>query len=672
MNNKLYPRLAFENMGKHKKLYLPYIISAVITVGMFYIMTSLIFNRDIDGLRGASAIKEMLPFGSVIIGIFSCIFILYTNSFLMKQRTMELGLYNILGMEKRHIVKILFFESLYSFLFGLAGGLFFGILFDKLSGLLLLKLLQFDIIIGFHVSILGVIITAVCFSAIFLAGFVFNCLRLFRSNPIELLHSKNSGEKEPKTKIISAVFGFLFLGAGYTLAIVVTNPMKAIGIYFIAVLCVIIGTYLLFLSGSIAVLKLLKKNKKFYYQKNHFNTVSGMLYRMKQNAVGLANICILSTMVLVTISATVSLYVGAEYAVENQNPTDMRISVQFYEQYSEKYIKKIESGLKELMKQNNIDICHFMTYNHDEFTAYFDGTTLDADSLPNGNDENNHAVCFLTAEGYKALSGNNAVLKDNEVLIYATGAQLGDSFRLFNKEYKVVRYLDELKNLPAYYSYMRLNIDYIVVSDEQELTEIHNKYLSTKEMTKSVNHEIIFDLSGTDEEKLEAYHNIQDFMVTTRIECDESFWYTTTSKQDQRDGFYQIYGSLFYLGIVLGSLFLMVTVMIIYYKQISEGYSDRNRFEIMQKVGMSNDEVRKAIHSQVLTVFFLPLITAFIHLAFSFPITARVLLLIQNTDVKIFAVGLVATAIVFAVIYTVVYLITARTYYNIVSRQQNN
>lgn len=668
MNNVLYPRLAFTNMGKHKKLYLPYILSAVITIGMFYIMNSLQFNKDMHDVKGGSVLTEIFPLGIIVIGIFSLIFILYTNNFLMKQRTMELGLYNVLGMEKKHIAKIILFETLYSLFFSLAGGLGFGILFDKLSTLLLAKLIKLEVPIGFHISLEAIIITAAFFTAVFFINFLRNFMTVKRSNPIELLHGSSTGEKEPKTKILAAVFGALFLAAGYAIALLIQDPLQAILMYFVAVICVIIGTYLLFLSGSIAVLKLLRKNKKYYYNKKHFTTVSGLLYRMKQNAVGLANICILSTMVLVTVSATVALYAGTEYSINKSYPRDIQIDTEFNNNYDEKIVKQTTDCIKQYLADKNLTPKNILKYDNMQMRAYLAGADFDTDPLPTGNDP--VLLYLITAEGYKNLTGENAVLKNNEVLLLQNDDSIGDSFRIFNKEYKVVRHLDSFAFDPFSNTIM-INYKILVVSDRNEMLALREKYDSSRKADAdptAVTAKMMFDIDGTEEEKIAIYKNFYTALSDFGLLNDDDHSFSIQSKQDISYGFYQVYGSLFFLGIMLGTLFLMVTVMIIYYKQISEGYADRKRFEIMQKVGMSDREVKKSIHSQVLTVFFLPLITAFIHLAFSFPLTAKVLQMLQNADIFIFVLGLAGTAVVFAAIYTAVYLMTARTYYKIISK----
>lgn len=669
MSKTLYPRLALTNVKKNAKLYLPYIISSVFTVGMFYIMASLMFNEDLENVTGAGSLSQILPLGCVIIGIFACIFILYTNSFLMKRRNTEIGLYCVLGMEKRHIALIILFETLYAFVLSAVFGIAFGILFDKLSVLLLTKILRFGVLLGFHVSFKGICLTAGCFALIFFLSFVKNIIRIYKSDVIELLRGGKTGEKEPKTKLISAILGFAALIAGYTIALTVKNPLSAFSLYFVAVICVIAGTYLLFMSGSIAVLKMLKKNKSYYYNKRHFNAVSGMLYRMKQNAVGLANICILSTMVLVMVSATVALYAGVETAVKDSYPLDMSIRMEYSDFYSADGAGEFDRQMKEVIGENSINAKNYISYDcYEAWVKQKDGELI-ASYYPDEVSSDVHYLVLITSEGYKSITGENAVLGKNEALCCSLRAKLADTFTLCGDEYKIVRRIDKPETLTDY-SYTSFNVDYIVLSDESVLEHIYTAINEEMKNTVEyfVKHYIFFDIDGTDEDKQAAYTACNAAVSNFGKDRESSYSYSVALRDNEKEGFYEIFGSLLFLGIVLGLLFMIVTVMIIYYKQVSEGYADRERFIIMQNVGMSRDEVKSAIHSQVLTVFFLPLVTAFMHLAFSYPITSRVLALFQMSNTGVFALCLVITAAVFALIYMAVYMITARTYYKIVSK----
>ena len=666
MNNALYPKLAASNIAKHRKIYFPYIISSAVVCAMLYIMWAIHFDENICKLRGASYLTELINMGIIVIVIFSLIFLIYTNSFLMKQRTKELGLYNILGMEKRHICKIITFETLYSCVFGILAGIVSGIVFHKLVTLILFKIMKMDIQLGFFVSFKSILSSAAVLALIFGINLFFNIIKVYKTNPLDLMNSARTGEKEPKAKIISTALGVLFLGAGYIIAVTVNDPLDALTLFFIAVLCVIAGTYCLFISGSISLLKLLKKNKRYYYNKKHFTSVSGLLYRMKQNAVGLANICILSTMVLVMVSATVSLYAGAEDALKQRYPSDISIEYNGYEN-QEEISKKITNAVYEASEENGFEILDFSDLKYLSFAAVLkNGDTFETDNTSYSSTFSVQTLCIVTADEYKSLSGENAVLKDNQVIVHSNGTQLGDSFNLFGKRYDIVRKADEFKDI-SNYSAVLADIHYIVVADESVLNDIDESQLEAYEGNASeINHQITFNLNGTNEEKIQLSETITS-SVEKALE-GESAHCIIESRSVNRNDFYELYGSLLFLGIVLGSLFLMVTVIIIYYKQISEGYGDRERYVIMQKVGMSDSEVKSSVRSQVLTVFFLPLVTACVHLSFAFPIISKLLMLLQLNNTKIFALGLAATAVIFAVIYTLVYSVTARTYYKIVRK----
>lgn len=669
MNKLLYPRLAAVNMGKQKKLYIPYIISAVFTIAMYYIMCAVKGNEGLGEMRGALFLPEAISMGLIVIGVFACIFLLYTNSFLIKQRKKEFGLYNVLGMEKKHIAAIMFFETIYAFLISLVGGLAFGMLFDKLTSLLLYRLLKFEIKLGFYISFSGILYTAILFGGIFLINLIYNIIKVYRTKPVELLHGGNVGEKEPKAKIIPSILGVLFLGAGYTIAIVTESPLNAIPLFMVAVLCVIFGTYLLFMTGSIAALKSLKKNKKYYYNKKHFNSVSGMLYRMKQNAAGLANICILSTMVLVMVSTTVSLYTGTEDALQERYPKDIAVDVHCSQFNDEDQVEfhpeegnEMDLALRKKLQESGIRYQDYRRYQYICIIASWGGTQFHPEYFYGDSTE---VLYFFSADSYKTLTGKNAVLRDGEVLVYSEGGtQIGDSLSVMNKTYKVAGHTDSFTEIPTFYNVVK-GVHVIVVPDQTELQELFTLYTSARGQADIYHDVMDFNLTGTAEEKRAQGETLKHFVYDA---MSDKGYFSFDAREAQKAEYYEMNGSFLFLGIVLGLLFLIVTVMIIYYKQISEGYSDRERFLIMQKVGMSRAEVKGTIRSQVLTVFFLPLVTACIHLAFSYPIVSKLLRMFGLMNQTIFILSLAVTAAVFAVIYVIVYLLTARTYYKIVSQ----
>ena len=601
MNSMFYPKLAASNIKKNGKFYFPYILTCIGTVLMFYVMCFISYNPQIKKMPGGTSLLSMMAFGSVIIAIFSVIFLFYTNSFLMKRRKKELGLFNILGMEKRHIGKVLFLETLYIAVISLIGGLVCGILFSKLIILMLMKMLSFSSSIPFEISKRGVVTTIILFCGIFLLTLIVNQARIHLANPIELLRGGSVGEREPKTKWILALVGFLTLGSGYFIAITTKSPIDAITLFFVAVLLVIIGTYCLFTAGSIVLLKALRKNKNYYYKTKHFTSVSGMIYRMKQNAVGLANICILSTMVLVMISTTVCLYLGVEDALEYRFPADISIqkSYELNENFQGDYIKK--EALRRI-KEEGRSVKNIKEENYLSFSA---GRKDDSFIFEKNNNSiassKQHVLVFISANEYKSLTGKEADLNKNEVLIFSDPVKLGDSFELFEKTYTVKEELTEPPMESDYKAFL-VNTHFIVVADNNVLDDIYQGQKEVYgERASKMDYQLDLDMDGTDGEKIACYKKVKELGDYT------------SSRQATRKEFYSLYGGFLFLGIFLGILFLMATVLIIYYKQISEGYDDKERFEIMQKVGMSKEEVKRSIGSQVLTVFFLPIVAAGIH-----------------------------------------------------------
>lgn len=655
MNSWFYPKMAGVNIKKNGKFYFPYWLTFVCTVIMFYTMCYITFNQGLNELPGGESLKMILNLGCIVIGIFAVIFLFYTNSFLMKRRQKEIGLYNILGMEKKHIAKILFFETFMISATGIAAGLLTGILFSRLMQLSLCRLFNFDVKIRFTISGRGLLLSVVLFGMIFILTLLSNLTRIGMSKPIELLQGGNVGEKEPKTKWLLAVIGFACIFTGYYIAITTESPLAALLLFFMAVILVIIGTYCLFTAGSIVVLKMLRKNKKYYYQTRHFTAVSGMLYRMKQNAVGLANICILSTMVLVMVSTTVCLYLGVADALETRYPKDISLSREYGAEENfdaQAYLNKIRNTIAE----GNRTIKELQEFEHLTFSVSKTGNELIADTKNYVSSPSMHVLVILTAGEYERLGGEKRELKENEVAAYCDSEQLDKRFELFGKTYIIKDRLADFPVAEDNYVGCLANIDYIVVADQTVQYEIYQEQLKVYEGNASkMQYDVIFNLDGTDDEKIECADKLEG--LSKDVQC----------KQQIRNEFYAMYGGFLFLGIFLGILFLMATVLIIYYKQISEGYDDKERFEIMQKVGMSRREVMKSINSQVLLVFFLPLVTAGIHVAAAFPMIKRLLSLFNLTNLNLFLVCTVATVLVFAFIYGLVYKATARVYYKIVN-----
>lgn len=660
MNNVFYPKLAANNIKKNSKTYIPYMLTCIFTAAMYYIIHSLSNNEGISTLVGSDTISITLGLGNNITAIFAIIFLFYTNSFLIKRRKKEFGLFNILGMEKKHLLRVIGYETLYIALISLILGIAIGILLDKLMYLSVLKLMGVEISLGFYISWSSILSTIILFSIIFFIIFMNSLRQVHLSNPIELLKSSNFGEKEPKTKWAMAILGFVCLGLGYYIALTTKDPVAAISLFFVAVILVIVGTYLVFTAGSIAFLKVLRKNKKYYYNVKHFTSVAGMIYRMKQNAVGLANICILSTMVLVMISSTSSMMMGMEDIINTRYPYDISI----YSDGSDTNKNNLlVEEIDNIISRENIE--KEVSYAYLNFAGIKDKDKFLTNRNSNSvvvNDVNN--LIFITLEDYNKVALESKALEDGEVLLYSNRDKYEyDTINVFDKSYKVAERVDDFLG-NGIISANVASSQFIVVKDMEELDDLYRAQKETfGENASEIDFMYGIDLKVDDNEKEVIYNNITDTLY------NKGFDFIGETKVGSRSSFVSLYGGLFFIGIFLGALFIMATILIIYYKQISEGYDDKERFEIMQKVGMSNEEVQGSIRSQVLTVFFLPLITAGIHISFAFPFIVKILSMLNLTNTKLFILCTVVSFIIFALIYSVIYILTARAYYKIVRRE---
>lgn len=678
--NSLYRKLAFTNIRNSRHFYLPYLLAGVLSAMMFYNMSAIRHNEGLEGIRGAAFVIEIMGMGTWIIAIFVSIFLFYTNSFIMKRRKKELGVYNILGMEKKHIVRVLFWESLFTLLVTVGGGLVAGILFNKFLTMLLYWMTGLAESIPFYISRGSCVQTATLFGVICVATLIYNFMQIQMANPIELLHSTNAGEREPKTKMLMAVLGVICLGGGYFISITTTNPIQAIFLFFVAVLLVIIGTYCIFTAGSIAFLKILRKNKKYYYQTRHFTTVSGMIYRMKQNAVGLANICILSTMVLVMVSTTVSMYAGLEDELDSRCPRELAVTFEFETVPPKETTDRMLAELKECITENGR-----LVQGQGEVTdtslmmQRVDGNRFDIVDDEFFDYSRVTMAAVMTRESCEAYFDiEMEEIKDGEAAI-VTKPQLGLETVIFNgREYRVTEEL-ELHEYEDYIVGLIEGVMYLIVKDDAELQRVYEN-LSTTYASQPhriglyVEYQIGIDIDGTPQEKLECLSQIRADINTWQVDgvsrIGEPFVsFHVESREENRESFLRQNGALLFLGLFLGTMFLMETVLIIYYKQISEGYEDKERYAIMERVGMSNTEVKASINSQVRTVFFLPLVTAVIHLAAAFPLLKRLLSLLNLTNSTLFVWCLAGTVVVFAVIYLGVFMLTSRSYYKIVGNQ---
>ncbi len=674
MSRGFYWKLAVTNIKTHRQVYFPYLLSSVGIAMMFYMMGALGPSIREDEMYGGVTVATVMALGQIVIGVFAVLFLFYTNSFLMKRRKKELGLYNILGMEKFHIAKVIFRETLLAAVSVIALGLGLGVLFSKAMFLLLGKILGAELPIAFTVPASALASTAILFLCIFFVTMLYNILQVKLSKPIELLHGGEMGEKEPKAHWLLAVLGALLLGGGYYLAVTITSPLDALMWFFVAVILVIFGTYLLFMTGITALLKLLKKNKPFYYKANHFTTVSGMLYRMKQNAAGLASICILFTCLLVTVSTTFSLYTGMESLLRNRYPRNISVSAWEINDAGKDFVRQ---AVAETCEKEGVSPEGVREREYFSWAVARDGNEF---SLGEEFSTTYGIIEIYTQEEFKRFSGEKIDLKDDEILlgdprhtfpegenVVFNGAESDVVFHVVPTDYD---FTDGELTAMVYETY------YMVIPSDKALLPVlyGNTEASLETELNPRRWYYGFDIEG-DDEKIKAVDNalrlvLFDPAKPPMADGSEVTYESlqTDNVASNRNGFQVMYGGLFFVGIFLGVVFLLGTALIIYYKQVSEGYEDARRFQIMQQVGMSRREVKKSIHSQILTVFFLPLLTAVLHLAFAFPMLQKILYLMNMVDFWLLFWSTVGCVLVFGAVYTVIYLITARTYYNIVER----
>lgn len=677
MSIGFYLKLAWNGIRKNKKFYTPYLLTCIGMVMMYYIVSFLSVNRQVMSMNGGETIQYMLMLGCGVIGIFSVMFLFYTNSFLMRRRKKEFGLYNILGMGKRNLAKILLRETLIIAAISLSIGLFCGILLSKVAELWMLKILAMDVTFSFQIEWNAVSQTFWLFGVIFLLILANSLRQIHLTNPIELLHSETVGEKPPKANWILAIIGVALLAGAYLLAVTIEDPISALIWFFVAVIMVIIATYLLFIAGSVSFCKLLQKNKKYYYKTHHFISVSSMTYRMKRNGAGLASICILCTMVLVMVSSTTCLYIGMEDSLRARYPRNINLDMTFdsLEKMNEGTADQIRQASEETAAQYGQDLSRVLNYRVAGLVGCIMGNQifLDESSLTefdwNGY-SNVWQVFIVPLEDYNRLMGQNETLEKGEALVYTTkGAGYGeDTISIGNGEaLRVKKEVDDFADNGVDAMQMIPSI-YIFVPDFETVAAplLGEKNITTG--TVSLHWFYGFDLSCEEEEQIAIAEDLRNYLRQMELE-NGADWLSASleSVEENRSAFFGLYGGLFFLGVLLGIVFLFAAVLIMYYKQISEGYEDQSRFEIMQKVGMNKREIKKSINSQILTVFFLPLLAAGVHLCFAFPLIYRLLALFNLTNLLLLILVTAVCYLIFALFYVAIYRVTSYAYYSIVS-----
>ena len=684
MKTGFYPKLAFDGIRKNRRMYVPFICTCIGMVMMFYIISYLHYSDSVAAMRGGAIVRTMLNLGTITVGIFSCIFLFYTNSFLIRRRKKEFGLYHILGMGKRNIARILFWETMLTALISLVIGIGFGILFSKLAELGMLRLMHAQATYSMQISPDSILFTITVFGCIFILLF-FNALRQIHfSGAISLIRSENVGEKPPKGNWILGILGLGCLVVAYYLAVTVADPVSALGMFFIAVILVIFGTYLIMIAGSVLFCRLLQKNKHYYYKANHFVSISSMVYRMKRNGAGLASICILATMVLVMLSTTVSLYFGMDDVLSNRYPYQFNTTVSYnsFDTMSDENTASILKLASDAMDkyectQSNVSdyrsacfygylidndfVCDAKFDSHSETTNYLEGTMF----------------YFVPLSDYNKMMGTNETLASDEALLFSTrDSAYNESTISFEHgmTYTIKKQIDKFR--PDGNSMANISTTFVLIVPDIHAAVDAIAALPGNEKSVYFYWHYNFDTNLNRDDQIllanDLSSTISDFFTQSYKQNTGIMRCQFESRAANYEEFLADFGSLFYLAIVLSIVFLIAAVLIIYYKQISEGYEDQARFDIMQKVGMTKREIKKSINSQLLTVFFLPLVGAGIHLIFAFPMIRKILLLFNLTNLHLYTIVTLISFGAFALFYTIVYRITSNAYYHIVSGASNS
>lgn len=669
MRKGLFIKLAVSNIKRNKGTYIPYMITCICCIAMTYMMFFVTQSKDLSVQVPDSVMVTSIMFlGIAVIYIFSFIFLLYSNNFVMKRRQKEIGLYNILGLEKGHIMKMMAVETLFTSAISIIGGIAVGILGSKLALLLLLKILHVPAQLGFYVCVPGIVVCTVLFLPVVIVTLFRNVHRVRLSQPVELLRSGNTGEREPKAKWLMALLGFICLGSGYYIAVTTKSPVTALGLFFAAVLLVMAGTYLLFTAGSIAVLKVMRWKKSFYYKIKNFTSISGMIYRMKQNAMGLASICILSTGVLLMLSTTVSLNMGIEDSLSDMFPYDAGFT---FNHVTFEEVPRLRNAFDEAVEKEKVPYEEKITQVVLDISVARNGNDMEILTRDTDASANVEYLTVVPEEEYEKISEKTVELKPGEILAFQENGGKGN-ISLNGVTYKVKEWL---KEKPTYERGNNIFYKTTIVVTKEDLQKMDalQKELVGKDRGY-LKLEFGLYIEGGKEADIKYGNLIREDLepLTETLKGEEdsvSPWFQSSIREEHYRSFYTLNGGLLFLGIFLGFIFLVGAGMIIYYKQMSEGYEDKERFEIMQKVGMSRKEVKSAIRRQILMVFFLPLLMAVLHIIMAFPMISRLLGLLGMMNTELYILCTAGTIVVFAVIYAAIYMCTAKSYYKIVERR---
>ena len=640
---RIYNVLAIEGIKKNKQLYLPYIISSICIIAITYIVSYMCCSKTVIDSFGGYVISSFMSFGFMIMALFSLLFIFYTHSFLFKRRKKEFGLYNVLGLAKKDICKIVFLDNLYVDIISILLGLGVGVLFSKFAELAFFKIVAKPYSIAFSLPIPSLFMTLMCFLGIYFLILVSSIISVYKNDTIAFLKADSSGEKAPRANFLLALVGLIILAFAYYLAISIDDPVQALLTFFFAVILVIVATYLLFIAGSVALCKILAHNKKYYYKLNHFISVSSMSFRMKRNGSGLASICILSTMVLVMLSSTSSLYFGAKNSNKKLFPYEYSINYN-YDSYDE--LINADETITSFVESKDFKIKEKIEYHNINFYLPLEGNKVieDSKTLDYAN------MTFIDIDEYNKIYGTDYVLKDDECLLYEyIGEYKHDSIVVGDNTYKVIDRANKM------------------VTDYVSAVSATNNYFFVVNNLESISNSLEGACKNTYIVQFDVYNDSLSLYDFINEEYTSDTPYFFESSLNSLSEFYNLYGSLFYLGISLSVAFVIATVCIVYYKQVVEGYEDQKRFAIMKKLGLDDRQIRKSINSQLLTVFFLPLVGALIHLMFAHPMIEKLLSLFLISDIKLFFITSIICYLSFSIVYFVIYKLTSNVYYKIVS-----
>ena len=674
MKSTLYLRLALSGIRKNKKLYLPYLLTCIGMVMMSHILQSLSYSRALHMMRGGNQMEFILSLGKVVVAVFAGLFLLYTNSFLIRRRNKEFGLYSVLGMDKTALSWVIFWENTIAAVLGLGVGMLLGTGLYKLAELALVNIIHGSVDYSFTVSAEAIKFTFCIFLPIFALLMVKSIWQVRRSKPLELLKSEHAGEKPPKANYLLGLAGLVILAGAYFLSVSSSNAMAAFTWFFAAVIMVILATYLLMISGSVAACRLLQKNKKYYYQKQHFVSVSSMAYRMKRNGAGLASICILATMVLVMISSTSSLYFGMEDSIKTRFPHDsgFAVNMERLEYLDEAHVSRLREQFEELFREKNVEPRNVEQYRYANIAGILTGKEVDPDASGASFSTLDYSILrqiiFVPVADYNQLKGTNFSLEPGQAMVGCLRCSYDDSsIRLGEMELEIVGRIPEKLNTGEAIVSVVPSIT-LLVSDLSELAPLDSlaDYKGRKMLDTCYYYGCDFDLP---EEEIIELHNRQQeaIMQVEFLGGEDGYGWVDECPAREREDFYITFGGLFFIGIMLSAVFIAAAALIIYYKQVSEGYEDQSRFAIMRKVGMTRTDIKKSINSQVLTVFFAPLLMAGMHLAFAFPMVWQLLQMFNLRNLKLVIATNIGAFLVFCLFYVVIYKFTAGAYYGIVS-----